>query len=315
MNYITVKHFFEDNKKELHLKILTGKEYLETKKIVVSDINRPGLALAGFFDYFPYERIQVFGKTEFAYIKKQSKEKIIKVLDKFFSSKICCVIIARNLKVPSYFIELADKYNVPIIQSSLFTMKLINSAMIYLEKKLAPKITLHGTFIDVYGIGVLLFGKSGIGKSEISLELVKRGHRLIADDLVEIIKLGDNELIGRGINIVQHHMEIRGIGIIDLKSLFGIGVIREQQKVELVIFLEEWEFDKDYERLGIEEKFENILGIKIPKIILPVKPGRNLSIIIEVAAMMRRLKAQGYNTAKELNKTIINWMKREKQDV
>ncbi|MCX7698764.1 MAG: HPr(Ser) kinase/phosphatase [Candidatus Goldbacteria bacterium] len=315
MNYITVKQFFEENKKDLHLKILTGKENLESKKIVVSDINRPGLALAGFFDYFPYERIQVFGKTEFAYLKKQKKEQILNVLKKFFSSKICCVIVARNLKVDPYFIELADKYEVPVLQTSLFTMKLINSAMTYLEKKLAPKITLHGTFIDVYGIGVLLFGKSGIGKSEISLELVKRGHRLIADDLVEILKLGDSELIGRGINIVQHHMEIRGIGIIDLKSLFGIGVIREQQKVELVIFLEEWENDKDYERLGLEEKFENILGIKVPKIVLPVKPGRNLSIIIEVAAMMRRLKDQGHNTAKELNKTIINWMKREKKDV
>ncbi len=311
MNYITVKQFFEENKKDLHLKIIAGEKYLETKKIVVSDINRPGLALAGFFDYFPYERIQVFGKTEFAYLKKQKKEHIHNILKKFFSSKICCVIIARNLKPASYFTELADEYEVPILQTSLFTMKLINSAMTYLEKRLAPKVTLHGTFVDVYGIGILLFGKSGIGKSEISLELVKRGHRLIADDLVEIIKLGDNELIGKGINIVQHHMEIRGIGIIDLKSLFGIGVIREQQKVELVIFLEEWEADKDYERLGLEEKFENILGIKVPKIILPVKPGRNLSIIIEVAAMMRRLKAQGHNTAKELNKTIINWMKRE----
>ncbi len=315
MNYITVKQFFEENKKDLHLKVLAGKECMETKKIVVSDINRPGLALAGFFDYFPYERIQVFGKTEFAYLKKQKKDEILNVLKQIFSSKICCVVVARNLKVPPYFIELAKKYSVPIIQTSLFTMKFINSAMIYLEKKLAPKITMHGTFVDVYGIGVLLLGKSGIGKSEISLELVKRGHRLIADDLVEIIKLGDIDLIGRGINIVQHHMEIRGIGIIDLKSLFGIGVIREQQKVELVIFLEEWEIDKDYERLGIEEKYETILGVKIPKIILPVKPGRNLSIIIEVAAMMRRLKAQGHNIAKELNKTIINWMKKEEKNV
>ncbi len=315
MNYITVKQFFEENKKDLHLKILAGKEFLETKKIVVSDINRPGLALTGFFDYFPYERIQVFGKTEFAYLKKQKKDEILNVFKKFFSLKICCVVVSRNLKVASYFIELAEKYNVPIIQTSLFTMKFINSAMIYLEKKLAPKITIHGTFVDVYGIGVLLLGKSGIGKSEISLELIKRGHRLIADDLVEIIKLGDTELIGRGINIVQHHMEIRGVGIIDLKSLFGIGVIREQQKVELAIFLEEWEIDKDYERLGIEEKYETILGVKIPKIILPVKPGRNLSIIIEVAAMMRRLKAQGHNIAKELNKTIINWMKKEDKNV
>jgi len=315
MNYITVKQFYEDNKEKLRLEILYGKEFLETKKIVVSDINRPGLALAGFFDYFPYERIQVFGKTEFAFLKKQNKEKVDVVLNKFFSSNICCVVISRNLKPGQDFINCAKKNKVPVIQSSLFTMKFINSAMIYLEKKLAPRVTLHGSFVDVYGIGVLLIGKSGIGKSEISLELIKRGHRLVADDLVEITKVGDDELIGRGINVIQHHMEIRGIGIIDLKSLFGIGAIREQQKVELIIFLEEWEKDKDYERLGLEEKTEEILGKKVPKIILPVRPGRNLSIIIEVAAMLQRLRAQGYNPAKELNKAIISWMEKEAKNV
>ncbi|MCX7699143.1 MAG: HPr(Ser) kinase/phosphatase [Candidatus Goldbacteria bacterium] len=314
MNYITVKQFYNDNKKKLDLKIITGEEFLSKKKIIIPEINRPGLALAGFFDYFPYERIQIFGKTEFTYLKKIGKEKTQKILNKLFSYNICCVLISRNLKPPYNFELIAEKNKIPVIMSSIFTTKLISSVMLYLERKLAPKITLHGTFIDVYGIGVLLVGKSGIGKSEITLELIKRGHRLISDDIIEISKMGDDILEGRGLNIIQHHMEIRGLGIIDVKNLFGVGAVRESQKVELLIHLEEWEKRKNYERLGMEEQYEEILGVKVPKIILPVKPGRNLSVIIEVAAMTQRLKSHGYNPAKELNKTILKWMKKEQND-
>ncbi|MCX8093801.1 MAG: HPr(Ser) kinase/phosphatase [Candidatus Goldbacteria bacterium] len=314
MNYITVKQFYNDNKKKLDLKIITGEEFLSKKKIIIPEINRPGLALAGFFDYFPYERIQIFGKTEFTYLKKIGKEKTQKVLNKLFSYNICCVLISRNLKPPYNFELIAQKNKIPVIMSSIFTTKLISSVMLYLERKLAPKITLHGTFIDVYGIGVLLVGKSGIGKSEITLELIKRGHRLISDDIIEIRKMSDDVLEGRGLNIIQHHMEIRGLGIIDVKNLFGVGAVRESQKVELLIHLEEWEKRKNYERLGMEEQYEEMLGVKVPKIILPVKPGRNLSVIIEVAAMTQRLKSHGYNPAKELNKTILKWMKEDKSD-
>ncbi|HPD18402.1 MAG TPA: HPr(Ser) kinase/phosphatase, partial [Candidatus Goldiibacteriota bacterium] len=203
---------------------------------------------------------------------------------------------------------------IPVIVSSIFTTKLISSIMLYLERKLAPKITLHGTFIDVYGIGILLIGKSGIGKSEITLELIKRGHRIISDDIIEVRKMSDDVLEGRGLDIIQHHMEIRGVGIIDIKNLFGVGAVRESQKVELIIHLEEWEKGKNYERLGIEEQSEEMLGVKVPKIILPVKPGRNMSVIIEVAAMTQRLKSQGYNPAKELNKTVLKFMKKDKND-
>jgi HPr kinase/phosphorylase len=314
MTFITVKEFYNDNKNRFGLKALSGDEYLSKKKIIISDINRPGLALSGFFDYFPYERMQVFGKTEFTYIKKFGREKANKVLTTIFDKNICCAVITRDQIAPYSFLNIAKKYKTPVMSTSMFTTKFISSAMIYLEKKLAPKITIHGTFVDVYGIGVLIIGKSGIGKSEISIELIKRGHRLVADDLIEVTKLSDDKLEGRGLNIVQHHMEIRGVGIIDVRNLFG--AVRDEQKLELVIHLEDWEKGKDYERMGLDEVYEDILGIKIPKIILPVRPGRNLSVIIEIAAMTQRLKSRGYNPAKELNKTILKWMKKEKkQDV
>lgn len=314
MNYVTVKQFFDENREKLDLRVICGDDFLSKKKIIIPDINRPGLALAGFFDYFPYERIQIFGKTEFTYLKKIGKEKSQKVLSKLFSYNICLVMISRNLKPPFNFELMAQKNKIPVIMSSVFTTRLISFVMLYLERKLAPKITLHGTFIDVYGIGVLLIGKSGIGKSEITLELIKRGHRLISDDIIEVRKMSQDILEGRGLNIIQHHMEIRGVGIIDVKHLFGIGAVRESQKVELIIHLEEWEKGKNYERLGMEEQYEEMLGIKVPKIILPVKPGRNISVIIEVAAMTQRLKSQGYNPAKELNKTVLKWMKKDKKD-
>jgi HPr kinase/phosphorylase len=294
MNFITVKEFFADSKSRLHLRILTGGEFLQKKKIIVSDINRPGLALAGFFDYFPYERIQVFGKTEFTYLKKLGREKANRVLERLFAANICCVIVSRNLPVPYNFLSIARRHHVPVMMSSIFTTKLISSIVTFLDKKLAPKITMHGTFVDVYGIGVMIIGKSGIGKSEISLELIKRGHRLVADDLIEVTRLSDDVLEGRGLSIIQHHMEIRGVGIIDIRNLFGVGAVRDEQK--------------------IEDVHEDILGVKVPKIILPVKPGRNLSVIIEVAAMTQRLKARGYNPARELNKSIIKWMKKDKKN-
>jgi len=313
LTFITALEFYRENREKFGLDILAGEQYLHKKKIVVSDINRPGLALAGYFGYFPYERIQVFGKTEFTYLKKLGKEKADRVLEKLFSQDISCAIISRNLKPPFNFIQIAKKHKAPVLSSSLFTTKLISSAMIYLEHKLAPKVTMHGTFMDVYGVGVMLAGKSGIGKSEISLELIKRGHRLVADDLIEITRISDENLTAQGMNVVQHHMEIRGVGIIDVRTLFGVGAVRDTQKLELILRLEEWEKDKDYDRLGIEEQSEEVLGIKVPKITLPVKPGRNLSVIVEVAAMNQRLKARGVNPAKQLNDMILGIM--EKRDV
>ncbi|MFW6210753.1 MAG: HPr(Ser) kinase/phosphatase, partial [bacterium] len=272
MSHITVKDFLEENREKFHFEVLTGEKVLNKKKIIVSDINRPGLALSGYFGYFPFERVQVFGKTEFSYLKKLGREKAEKVLEQIFKKNIPCIIISRELKPPYNFLVLAEKYKTPVFGTSMYTTQIISASMIYLEKKLAPKKTIHGTFVDVYGVGVMLMGKSGIGKSEISLELIKRGHRLIADDLIEITRLNDEQLIGKGMSVVQHHMEIRGVGIIDIKNLFGIGAIREFQEVELILRLEEWEKNKDYERLGLDVKTEELLDVKIPNIILPVKP-------------------------------------------
>ncbi len=315
MSYITISDFYNDNKSKLKLKVLSGESRFFKKKIIVPDINRPGLAFAGFFDYFPFERVQVIGKTEITYLKKLDRVRANKVLRAVFKYNICAFIISRNLPLPYDFLKLARKNMIPVLSSSVFTTKLITGIMMYLEKKLAPRKTIHGTFVDVYGVGVVTVGKSGIGKSEIALELVKRGHRLVADDLIEITRLGDDSLEGRGINIVHHHMEIRGVGIVDVRNLFGIGAVRERQKVDLVIHLEDWEKGKDYERLGIDDKFEEILGLKVPRIIVPVRPGRNVSVIIEVASMTQRLKAKGYNPARELNKTIMKWMRKEKRNV
>lgn len=311
MDRITAKDFFDDNRHKFGLKVLSGSQYLAKKEIIVTDINRPGLALAGFFDYFPFERVQIFGKTEFAYIKKLGRETAFLVLKRLFEKNICCAIISRGIKPPAHFLAAAKLYKTPVIGSQMLTTTLMNQSVIYLQLKLASKKTMHGTFVDVYGIGVLMLGKSGIGKSEISLELIKRGHRLIADDLIEVIRINETELLGKGVSAVQHHMEIRGVGIIDIKTLFGIGAIRDDQKIDLVLCLEEWEKGKEYERLGIEDKYENILDVNIPKITLPVKPGRNLSVIIEAAAMTQRLKSRGYNPAKELNDAILRYMKKE----
>ncbi|HDT14673.1 MAG TPA: HPr(Ser) kinase/phosphatase [Firmicutes bacterium] len=312
MSYITAKEFLEENAEKFHLKTLAGEKNLSKKKIIVADINRPGLALTGYFGYFPFERVQVFGKTEFSYLKKLGRQKAERVLEQIFKKNIPCVIISRKLKPPYGFLTLANKYKTPVFETSMYTTQIISASMLYLEKKLAPKKTIHGTFVDVYGVGVMLMGKSGIGKSEISLELIKRGHRLIADDLIEITRLNDEQLIGKGMSVVQHHMEIRGVGIIDIKNLFGVGAIREFQKVELILRLEEWDKTKDYERLGLDIRTETILDVNVPNIILPVKPGRNLSVIVEVAAMTQRLKDRGQNPAKELNDAILNWMEKEK---
>ncbi len=314
MKQITVADFFNDNKKNLDLSVLSGKKTLAENIIRVPDINRPGLALAGYFEYFPADRIQVFGMTEFSYLKSAGSKKTAGILKKFFSYGLPCVVVARGLKPPKIFFDCAEKTKTPVLGTGEYTTKVISSSMIYLERKLAPKVTVHGTLVDIYGVGVMITGKSGIGKSEVSLELVKRGHRLITDDIIEITRIGGGRLEGRGAGIIKHHMEIRGVGIIDIKNLFGIGAVEEEKQLDLNVHLESWVKGKEYERLGIEEKHEEILGAKVQKITLPVKPGRSLSVIIEAAAMTRRLKYMGINTAKDVDERIINLMRRARAD-
>lgn len=307
---LLVEEFYFEEKQKLSLELVTGQEGL-TRKITVPDINRPGLALAGYFDYFAFERIQVLGRTELSFLKGLGKEKAQDIFYHLLKWDVCCFIITQGMEPPEELLIAVESRNVPIFKSLMPTTKLIADLTIYLEDKLAPETSMHGTLVDVYGIGALILGKSGIGKSECALDLVERGHRLVADDLVDIKRTAERILMGSGPELIRHHMEIRGLGIINIKNLFGIGAIRDFKRVELVITIEDWDETKEYDRLGLDELTYSILDIELPRITIPVRPGRNLSIIIEVAAMNQRLKKSGYHTAKEFNKTLISWMQKD----
>jgi HPr kinase/phosphorylase len=272
--------------------------------VTTSDINRPGLQFAGFFDYFASERIQVLGKVEMTYLEELDPTIRYERLCRFFSYDIPCVIISRGMEIPQYIIETAAKYNRPVFRSQLVTTNLVSKLISYLVSALAPRITRHGVLVDVYGAGVFLMGESGIGKSETALELIKRGHRLVADDAVEIKKVAESRLIGEAPELIRHFMEIRGIGIIDIKAMYGVGAVINNKPLDMVIFMEFWDNNKEYDRLGLVEEYTEILGVKLPKIVLPVRPGRNLAIIVEVAARNWRLKNMGYHAAQELDNRL-----------
>lgn len=272
--------------------------------VELEDINRTGLPLAGYFEYFPYERIQIIGKTEYTYFQNIEKKKREAILDKFFSYEIPVLIVTRDLEVDDDIIEKAKKYNRVVLSSQVSTTRFINKLSNYLDNKLAPHVTLHGVLVDVYGIGVLIKGESSIGKSETALELIQKGHRLVADDAVEIRRVDDSRLIGQAPDILKHYMEIRGIGIIDVRSLYGVGAIKNQKAIDLVIELESWNQQKYYDRLGLDREYEEILDKKVEKLVIPVKPGRNTSMIIEVAAMNFRQKGMGYDAAQEFTKKL-----------
>lgn len=268
------------------------------------DVNRTGLPLAGYFEYFPYERIQIIGRTEYTYFQNIDKNKRREILDKFFSYEIPVVIVTRELQVDEDIIENAKKHNRIVLSSKANTTRFINKLSNYLDNKLAPHVTMHGVLVDVYGIGVLIKGESGIGKSETALELIQKGHRLIADDAVEIRKVDDNRLVGQAPEILKHYMEIRGIGIIDVKSLYGVGAIKNQKSIDLVVELENWDQQKYYDRLGLDREYVEILETQVEKLVIPVKPGRNTSMIIEVAAMNFRQKGMGIDAAQEFTQKL-----------
>ena len=268
------------------------------------DVNRTGLPLAGYFEYFPYERIQIIGKTEYTYFQNISKKEREEVLDKFFSYEIPVLIVTRGLEVDKDIIKKAKKYQRIVLSSKSNTTRFINRLSNYLDSKLAPHVTIHGVLVDVYGIGVLIKGESSIGKSETALELIQKGHRLVADDAVEIRKVDESRLVGQAPELLKHYMEIRGIGIIDVKSLYGVGAIKNQKAIDLVIELENWNQKKYYDRLGLDREYEEILGKEIEKLVIPVKPGRNTSMIIEDAAMNFRQKGMGIDAAKEFTEKL-----------
>lgn len=274
-------------------------------RIYTPEIIRPGLQIAGYFDWFSFERVQVMGKAEIYYLKTLDDNIKKQRLEKFFSFPIPALIIANEMEVDEDIIYYAKKYKRPLFTSSEKTDKLQNILINFLEEELAEETTIHGVCLEVFGIGVLIKGKSGIGKSETSLELINRGHRLIADDAV-IIKKVDNGLKAMCPELTQHLMEIRGIGILDIKHLFGVGSIRLDQFVEIVIELEEWDENKEYDRIGTDEDYTEILGVKVPTIVIPVRPGRNISAIVEIAAKNYRQKLLGYNPLETYTKRFRN---------
>jgi HPr kinase/phosphorylase len=282
--------------------------YMGTRDIAeidTSDLNRPGLQMSGFFEYFAINRIQLFGMVEMTYLQTLTPEIRMERLDRFFEHPIPCVLIGRNLTPPEEFLKCAHKYDVPVLMSGLTTTKLSHKISIYLDEILAPSISRHGGLMDVYGVGIFITGDSGVGKSETALELIKRGHRFVADDVVEIRKLSDDTLIGRSPDVIRHLMEIRGLGIIDVSVLYGMGSVLQEKSITLSIHMEPGEV-RDIDRLGTSDAHITLLGVKVPQITLPVRPGRNLAIVMEVAAMNFRLKSIGQGGGECLVQNIMD---------
>lgn len=294
---------------ELKLEVIHLPKDSEEIKVTSSDINRPGLQVAGFFDYFDNRRVQILGKVEYTYLNSLGEEERRKRLERLFETKIPAVVITRQLEIFPEMIEFSDKYCVSVLRSAQSTSYFMSSLIAYLNVQLAPRITRHGVLVEIYGEGVLMLGESGVGKSETAVELVKRGHRLVADDAVEIKKVSAKSLVGSAPSIIRHFIELRGIGIIDVKKIFGMGAVKDTEKIDLVINMEEWDEKKQYDRLGLETQKTNILGLEIDSLTIPVRPGRNLAVILEIAAMNNRQKRMGYNAAQALNERLMNEMK------
>jgi len=296
--------------KELNLECLTEIKGIEERKIKDMNLNRPALQLLGFFEYFDEQRVQIIGISEMAYLRTMTPAQRRNAIERLFQRNIPCVIITSNQEPFEEFLEFSKKYGVPLLRTQEVTTRFMTNLSTFLTHELAPRITRHGTLVNVYGEGVLMLGESGVGKSETALELVKRGHILVADDAVEIRKVSEKTLVGEAPEIIRHLIEIRGIGILDVKNLFGVGCVKESERIDLVIQLETWKQGKEYERLGLHDQYIEILGIKIPTLVIPVRPGRNLAIIVEVAAMNNRQKKMGYNAAKALTERLQKQMSR-----
>lgn len=285
---------------ELNLEIINAPTELEKIFVSDSELNRPGLQLADYYEFFDSHRIQIFGLSEISYLKTLSKEEYTARISKFLGLSPVAVIITRALEVDEEFIELAKHYNIPLFRTPYMTSAFTTDLNAYLNLQLAPRITRHGVLVEVYGEGILLLGESGVGKSETAIELIKRGHRLIADDAVEIRRVSSKTLVGTAPENIRHFVELRGVGIINARRIFGMGAVKLTEKIDMVINLEQWNPEKIYDRMGLENETTEILGLKVTSTTIPIKPGRNLAIIIEVAAMNNRQKKMGYNAAQEL---------------
>jgi len=313
MKKITVLDLLQLDLKEndaLNLKCIAGRGGL-VRELKVPEINRPGLELSGFYDNFAWQRIQIFGRGETAYLFKLEREGKQDTLQMFFGSEVPCCVFTHQQQPTQDLIEQAEATGCPVLQTDLTSSEFTTRVIRVLGNIFAPKQSVHGVLVEVFGIGVLLMGDSGVGKSEAALALIERKHRLVADDLVEIRRIGGNILMGTGTGVSSHHMEIRGLGIINITHLFGVGAIRDKKQIQMAVKLEDWDQGKSYDRIGAEEAFIDILGVQVPHCVIPVKPGRNIPILIETAAMNERLKKMGYYSAKEFSRNVMKWLETE----
>jgi HPr kinase/phosphorylase len=309
---LTVESLFTENKKRLKLKLVNDESGFG-RVIKNPELHRPGLALTGFLDLFTYDRIQILGNTEIQYLKSLTTEHRKASLEKVLGYDLPCIIITDNNKTPQELIPIAKKRKISILASKYQTMEIFHYLGDYLNNEFAPKTTVHGTLVDVYGIGLLFTGRSGIGKSEIALDLVERGHRLVADDVVIITKKAEEILMGEGREIAEHHLEIRGLGLIDTRSTFGIRAVRVHKRVEVEVQLVEFDPKADFDRTGLQEHLTNILDVKIPIVVLPMNPGKNITVIAETIALNQLLKIYGHYTPHEFNKKLIARMREQER--
>jgi HPr kinase/phosphorylase len=307
---LSVRQLLDETGELLSLNLVNG---IEEGPIpaTVTDIHRPGLALAGFMQNYLNERIQVLGETEILYLNTRTDEVRMEAVERLFSVPLVCIIVTRQLDIPGELLEASIRNKVPVLRSTMLTTPFIHELTKYLDDAFADTTEVHGTLVDVYGVGLLFSGRSGIGKSEIALDLVERGHRLVADDTVHVRKITEDVLTGRGNQHLRHFMEIRGIGIINVQDLFGIRSVRVQKRIEVEVLLEDWDTKKDWNRAGLDERTTEILGVQLPQVVIPLFPGKNITVISEVIAMM--LKVYGVNAAENFNTLLIDMMKSDKQ--
>jgi len=306
---ITVETVFRERKDYLMLTLLNGSEGLK-RRIQSAEIHRPGLALGGFIERFPHRRTQVLGQTEMAYLTSLPKDDLLEALEKFFSFSMPWIIISKGIVPPQEMLAMGDRKKIGVFSSRLSTTELISRLAGFLDSQFAPTITVHGTLVDVYGVGLLYTGKAGVGKSECALDLVERGHRLVADDVIKITRKSSSYIVGTSSELLGQHMEVRGIGIIDIEALFGIRAIRLQKRIEVEVRLTFWEDTVHYERLGIEDKYTTILGVEIPMVTIPVSPGKNITVISEVIAMNHMLKVYGEHSAQDFSRRLTERLAR-----
>jgi HPr kinase/phosphorylase len=299
----------------MDLKVYTDDVDLKKRKITCADINRPALPMVGFFQHFDSSRVQVIGNVEYFYSKQMEEELMLQHYEELLSYEIPCIIFSRSLLPNPTFVKMAEKRGIPVLGTERSTSEFTAELTYVLREQLAPCITIHGVLVDVYGEGLLITGESGIGKSEAALELIRRGHRLVSDDVVEIKKINEHTLIGTAPDITRHFIELRGIGIVDVKTLYGVECVKERQQIDLVIKLSDWKKDAEYDRLGLEEEYTEYLGNKVVCHSLPIRPGRNLAVICEAAAVNHRQKKMGYNAAQELYRRVqANLAKSKNED-